>query len=64
MNTGLCITVKTKLIKANVNIHIVTCVYAMLMYLMLYLNKPKHNAKVTRGKDISSTLYAIDNLFL
>ena len=53
-----------KLIKANVNIHIVTGVYTMLMYLMLYLNKPKHNAKVTHGKDISSTLYAIDNLFL
>ena len=42
INTLHCNAAILKLLRANMNIEFVTRVYAMLVYLTLYLCKPKH----------------------
>ena len=42
INTVHCNAVILKLLRANMNIQFVTRVYAMLVYLTLYLSKPEH----------------------
>ena len=60
------------LLKANMNIQFVTCVYAMLTYLTSYLCKPEHTmselmkkaSKEAYGKDIKGKMHSIGNVFL